>query len=82
MGELRDEISNDGLQILSTQVVDSARSLCITNEILSSSNIGLADRLLVVPMEKVKGFLTLTYQERVPQNEYLPWNGIKRGGAL
>ena len=33
-------------------------------------------------MEEEKGLLALTQQGHVPQNGYLPWNGIKKGGAL
>ena len=33
-------------------------------------------------MKEKKGLLTLTQQERVPQNRYLPWDGIEKGGAL
>ena len=82
MGELKDEISNDGFQILSPQVVDSSRSFCITNEILRSPNPGLAGHLLVVSNEKSKKALSPIYQERVPRNRYLPWNGIEKGEAL
>ena len=55
MGELRDEISNEGFRILSSQVVNSIRSFCITNEILSISIIRLSGHLLGETNERKKG---------------------------